>query len=168
MLAWKRRPALAGHGVLSALVLTLTLTSSALADQPFKASMSESFVPVACPAGTLCANALGRGNAAGMGNTTETSLGIVDLARWSSETGCAPEAATTTLMAANGDQLFLTTNGAFCQTGPTTAVDSGTYQVTGGTGRFAGARGSGAYVTQASMTDGTSVTTMNGNLTLRD
>ena len=160
-----------GYGAFFALILTLALPTAAHADRAFKATIHETFAPAVCPAGTatgtFCAVATGSGQATGLRTIAETSLGMVNLAELSPATGCAPEVATTTLTAANGDRLFLSTTGTYCPIDPADAVDSGSYNVTGGTGRFAGAGGGGTYVTRANMGNGTSVTTMEGSLALR-
>ena len=60
---------------------------------------------------------------------------------------CAPASGSSTLTAANGDTLTFTDTGTVCEVGAT-GLDvahtfSGTYAITGGTGHFAGAGGSG-------------------------
>lgn len=54
-----------------------------------------------------------------------------------------------TLTAANGDNVYENVDDFICQSGPTQTYEStGTYTITGGTGRFANATGSGAYSSQ--------------------
>jgi hypothetical protein len=67
---------------------------------------------------------------------------------------------------ANGDTLSMTTNGMTCQKGAGKGVDSGTYVITGGTGKYKDAGGSGVYETDATyaadMHSGASTTTYKG------
>ena len=49
---------------------------------------------------------------------------------------------TSTLTAANGDELFTTVAGSGVNTSPTTSENTVTFTITGGTGRFQGASGS--------------------------
>lgn len=60
---------------------------------------------------------------------------------------CAPASGTSTLTAANGDTLTLSNTGTVCEVGATGAnvphTFKGNFTITGGTGRFAGAGGSG-------------------------
>jgi hypothetical protein len=60
---------------------------------------------------------------------------------------CAPASGPATLTAANGDTLTMQVTGTVCEVGATSAnvphTFTGTYTITGGTGRFAGATGSG-------------------------
>ena len=50
-----------------------------------------------------------------------------------------------TLTASNGDQLTVTSNDVACPTGPGQYHGSGTWEVSGGTGKFASAVGSGTF-----------------------
>ena len=60
---------------------------------------------------------------------------------------CAPASGPSTLTAAHGDTLTLSNSGTVCEVGHTGAnvphTFNGTYTITGGTGRFAHASGSG-------------------------
>ena len=56
---------------------------------------------------------------------------------------------TQTIVAANGDELTVDTNVAGCADGETAAEPVGTYEITGGTGRFAAATGTGDVVAVA-------------------
>jgi hypothetical protein len=139
------------HGVVSTLVVSLFAASSAVAvpvvsaqDQvPFRATFSDQFVVIACP--VLCVTATGIGPAIHLGRASEVAHGTLDPATFDPTTGCAPDTSTATLTAANGDQVTLSTTGVFCQTSTTAFHESGTYQITGGTGRFSSASGSGTY-----------------------
>jgi hypothetical protein len=58
------------------------------------------------------------------------------------------------LAAANGDQVAITVMLEACPTAPGVVQASGTYVVTGGTGRFTGASGGGDYVGVADFNTG--------------
>jgi hypothetical protein len=147
-------------------------TGTAAAAQPFSGRMDEQFAMSACPAGTLatvaCVTVTGTGELSHLGKTTEAVAATINLAAFSPATNCVPDQARAVFTAASGDRLFLTTNGSSCQTGPGTGVDTGRYVITGGTGRFTGASGSGAYTTNATyaanMQSGTSITTYSGTI----
>lgn len=63
---------------------------------------------------------------------------------------CAPASGSSTLTAANGDTLALTSTGSVCEVGATSKYAShtftGTFTITGGTGRFSHAQGSGTEI----------------------
>jgi hypothetical protein len=169
-----RRPRLVAQTLLVGACLTLA-TGTAAAAQPFSGHMDEQFAMSACPSGTpatiACVTVTGRGELSHLGKTAETVAATINLAGISPATHCAPDQAKATFTAANGDRLFVTTNGSSCPTGPGTGVDAGRYEITGGTGRFAGASGSGTYTTDAAyaadMQSGTSITTYTGTLDTR-
>ena len=139
------------HGVVSTLLVSLFAASSAVAvpvvsaqDQvPFRATFSDQFVAIACP--VLCVTATGTGHAVHLGRASDVAHGTLDPATFDSTTGCAPDTSTATLIAANGDQVTLSTTGVFCRTNTTAFHESGTYQITGGIGRFSSSTGSGTY-----------------------
>jgi hypothetical protein len=60
------------------------------------------------------------------------------------DVGSVPSSGTNILTAANGDKINQTTSGTVCQSGPTTFHTTATYTITGGTGRFTTATGSGS------------------------
>ncbi len=63
-------------------------------------------------------------------------------------TGCpggVPNINTETLAAANGDTLTIQSSDVACPTGPYQYHGSGQWMIVGGTGRFAGATGSGSF-----------------------
>jgi hypothetical protein len=118
-----------------------TFQASAAALVPFKAEVSEQFTAHPCGPYARCIYATGTGQATHLGDISEVALVEVDTNPADLHNGCQPESRTTTLTAANGDQITMTANGYTACNGANTATDS--YVVTGGTGRFAGATGSG-------------------------
>jgi hypothetical protein len=111
---------------------------------PFRASFDTTFTSVLNFPFAIVTVA-GSGQALHMGRTTaSTSNQAVNVL-----TGAAT--ATYSLRAANGDLLLveLDATTTFSSTG---VAYSGTYQITGGTGRFAGASGTGAIVGSATNT----------------
>jgi hypothetical protein len=69
-----------------------------------------------------------------------------------------------TLTAANGDQLFLVVTDESCQVAPGMFEGTGTYEITGGTGRFADATGSGTFDGRGDFTTGTFIQTFDGTI----
>lgn len=63
-----------------------------------------------------------------------------------------------TITAANGDRLFLSGKGVSCPAGTTVFHDNVTFTITGGTGRFAHASGSGITQTTIDLTSQTTAT----------
>ena len=63
-----------------------------------------------------------------------------------------------TITAPNGDKIFLFGHGVSCPTSPTTFQDTVTFTITGGTGRFADASGSGTTQTAITITSQTTAT----------
>jgi hypothetical protein len=106
----------------------------------------------------------------------ENYAGYVDNARRDPVTGCAPDGNAVVINTSRG-QLFLTTRGVGCPTGPASVHDVGTWTAYGGTGIFEGARGSGRVVTDGTFIFGpgdppmpiaaTSHSEYTGTLTLR-
>jgi hypothetical protein len=62
------------------------------------------------------------------------------------------------ITAANGDEIFVFGNGVSCPTSPTVFHDNVTFTVTGGTGHFTGASGSGTVHTTIVITSETTST----------
>jgi hypothetical protein len=60
-----------------------------------------------------------------------------------------------TQTATTGDKLYMTVNDEMCFVTPTSTQDHGTYTITGGTGQFAGASGSGLSACQGDFTNNT-------------
>ena len=92
----------------------------------------------------------GTGTSSHLGKDTYVSDLTVNWAAASSNGNggyCAPASGPSTITAANGDTLTLQNTGAVCEVGATGSsvphTFTGTYTITGGTGRFQGATGSG-------------------------
>jgi hypothetical protein len=135
---------------------------------PFRATVAETFTASPCPPiPSLCVTNTGSGQATHLGNIRESTVTVLDLASKPGP-GCATdghaERRTTTLYAANGDQVTLTATGYSCPTGPTTLSFVDSYVVTGGTGRFAGASGGGTITGTVDLANGTAVDTFSGAL----
>jgi hypothetical protein len=129
---------------------------------PFQATVDEHYTLMPCGPTTVCIQAAGSGEATHLGQVTEDSQVMADTNPADSHNGCGPETRTTVLTAANGDTLTMSATGYGCNG---TAQDS--YVVTGGTGRFAGATGSGTDSVVFTLTGpggGTAVTTYSGDL----
>lgn len=73
---------------------------------------------------------------------------------------------TEVLTAANGDTLTLTSQDVSCPTGPGTFQGSGSWHVSGGTGRFQGATGSGTGTGSGDFNVGRFQNTFTGTITL--
>ena len=127
---------------------------------PFQATLTEQFSGRQCGPALWCVSVTGSGTAAHLGRVTETRQVLIDLSN--PATGCLPVLSDTmTLTAANGDQLTATGAGQNCLT---SVSDSDVqneivqYTVTGGTGRFSGASGSGTWRTHVTITAETATT----------
>lgn len=132
---------------LAGLVLALSsLTPAAVqagSAVPFRAVWETqiSIAPLEPP--LFAVSGLGTGKALHLGNMTAQSITeVVNLA-----TG--EGAASYRFTAANGDDVLITFVFLAIPTSPTAFSIEGVWQVTGGTGRFEGASGSGTYVGQA-------------------
>ena len=109
---------------------------------PFSATYHELVTFSPCGATVVCVDARGVGQATHLGRSTELSdAGTVDFSTAPCATIHNPLAS---LIGANGDTITVSESGTGC---PTNVfgfdVLTGTYTVTGGTGRFAGASGGG-------------------------
>src|SRR5487761_1013379 len=115
--AWQRSRA-GARILLVGACLTLA-TSTADAAGSFKGEMHEQFALGACPAGTpatfACASVTGTGQLSHLGKVTEAVQATINLALMSPTTYCAPDQSKATFTTANGDNLFMTTNGLTCQ-----------------------------------------------------
>lgn len=135
---------------------------------PFHARVAETFMAAPCaPTPSLCVTNTGSGQATHLGNIRESTVTVLNLASKPGP-GCTTdghaETRTTTFVAANGDQITLEASGYSCPTGETTLTAVDAYVVTGGTGRFSGASGSGTINSMIDLANGTAVDTFNGVL----
>lgn len=123
--------------------------------------------PAPCGETHLCIALDGNGVASQIGRVHETGQVEIDL---TSQSGpCTNNVRTMLLTAANGDQLSLLITGVNCDTGATsgiTGISHDTWVVTGGTGRFSGATGSGSETVYVSLPASTALTYMSGTLSL--
>jgi hypothetical protein len=154
--------------LLGLLALTPTRTSAATL-VPFQASVFEHFSEGFCAPQTVCITAAGTGQATSgqashLGKVTEDFSVQVDVNPADVVNGCSPETRSTVLVAANGDEITMSATGWSCFA---TSSASDSYVVTGGTGRFQGAFGSGTDSNTFMLTSsdsGVAVTTFSGNL----
>ena len=108
---------------------------------PFQAGVAETFTAAPCGAWAVCITATGRGQATELGEIAEKATVVIDTNPADQQNGCAPETRTTTMTAANGDELTMSGTGVTRCPGSAEANDS--FVITGGTGRFQRAHGSG-------------------------
>ena len=144
------------------------LTALALSDMTARASHNLPFrlgdegtitftgQSTATTAGTGNANQMGRIGSAG-------SLTIVGEASCGNEVGFAVEMQDT-FTAANGNRLMTAITMQLCPIAPGIYHGVGTYVVTGGTGRFAGATGSGVFDGTGNFNTGTIICALNGTI----
>jgi hypothetical protein len=131
--------------LVSAFILIGATALPAAADAgqtPFKATFAEHVAFAPCPFPIFCFTAGGTGQASHMGRALEQRAATFDFSLLRA-TGCSPSPGTSTLTAANGDQVIMSIVGTVCSTGPSTSTLTFAYVVTGGTGRFEEATGSG-------------------------
>jgi len=160
---------LARGSIVAAVALSALLAGQAQADQaravlPFQARIAETSVAVPCgpTLQQLCVTIAGSGRATLLGKISEAATVVVDLSS-NPAPGCSAEVRTTTITAANGDQITMQATGQVCF-GPTTGTASDAYVVTGGTGRYSGASGSGTDTASIDRVSGNAVSTFTGTL----
>lgn len=109
---------------------------------PFSATYHEQVTFSPCGATIVCVHVRGVGQATHLGTGTDANdAGTVDFATTPCATVQTPLAS---LIGANGDTITVRLSGTACPTSVFgLSVLTGTYTVTGGTGRFAGANGGG-------------------------
>ena len=152
------------------LVLLGATAQTAAAKQavPFRAVLvTINETPAPCGEMHLCIALDGNGIASHLGLVRETGQVEIDLASQSGP--CTNNVRTMLLTAANGDQLSLLITGVNCDTGATsgiTGISHDTWVVTGGTGRFSGATGSGTETVYVNLPASTAWTYMTGTITL--
>jgi hypothetical protein len=160
-----RRVSLAVAALL-ALLAAVPQQAAATSQVPFSAMMNETFAVIPCAPNSnpnvVCVSVAGSGQATQLGNTGESSEVFVNL----STPVCHAETRTVILTAANGDQVTLALTGQSCDTNstPITGTASDSWVVSGGTGRFSGATGSGTNSALIYGLTGTAVTTFTGTL----
>jgi hypothetical protein len=137
---------------------------------PFHASMNETFMSHApsCDPNLICSPITGTGLATHLGKTSEAGEVFVDLLNPPAP-GCLSETRTVILTGANGDQITLALTGQTCVTAGqpgtlTIATAADAWVVTGGTGRYSGATGSGTDTALINGATLTAVTTFSGTL----
>jgi hypothetical protein len=130
------------ESMIAALVLALGLCVpgrvAAATLVPFGGTVNEQFSVTPC-AGCRIVSITGTGEFLHLGTTSEVSTVDTNTSQPLGD-GCFSETRTTTLTAANGDQLDLYATGVSCPNN----TSSDQWSVVGGTGRFAGASGSGS------------------------
>jgi hypothetical protein len=126
-------------------LVTATAPVGAKSTPPLKGDVLGSFFFHDCPAGTqagaLCLHDDIVGTLTHLGRSTGSFEVVFDAAAFVD--GCGPIRKKGSFTAANGDQLDVEAEGTFCFT---TLVATYAFQVTGGTGRFAGSSGSGSWL----------------------
>ena len=144
-------------------VLVLSaMTASASQNLPFRLG-DEGTIAFTSP---NTATTAGRGNATQMGRImSDGSLTIVGEASCGNEVGFAVEMQDT-FTAANGDRLMTEITMQLCPIAPGIYHGVGTYVVTGGTGRFAGATGSGVFDGTGNFNTGTIICALNGTISM--
>ena len=145
--------------LLTALSLT-TITASASQNLPFRLGDE----------GTITFTSQSTATTAGTGNATllgrvrsEGNLAIVGVA--SCGEGFAVEMQDT-FTAANGDRVMTAITMQLCPIAPGIYHGVGTYVVTGGTGRFASATGSGVFDGTGNFNTGTIICALNGTISM--
>jgi hypothetical protein len=126
--------------------------------------------PAPCGETHVCIALNGSGVTTHLGKVSEVGQVEIDVASQPVPgQPCTTNVRTMLLTAANGDQLSLLITGVNCETGATTGITGishDTWVVTGGTGRFSGATGSGTETVQINLPASTAWTTMSGTLSL--
>ena len=149
--------------IVRSLALTISLLLGFLpvqaAERPFSwnGSGSSSFFTDA--SGNLAANVTVSGTATYLGLWTAT--GTVHFLPDTAHPGRFLSSAALPVIAANGDTLNITLNGDL---DPNAGMDTGPIQFVGGTGRFAGASGSGTFVVELNPATGAFKTTVVGKI----
>ena len=142
-----------------------TMTANASENLPFRLG-DEGTITFTSPS---TATTDGTGNATHMGRiASDGSLTIVGEASCiDNEVGFAVEMQDT-FAAANGDQVMTAITMQLCPIAPGIYHGVGTYVVTGGTGRFAGATGSGVFDGTGNFNTGTIICALRGTISMND
>lgn len=112
----------------------------------FRAVFYEQDAPAACPAGKqssafYCLTFQGNGQAVGYGTINMTRIAIVTTVADSND--CHTVTSTGSLETSRQDRITFTAPGTYCAASGTWSY---TYKITGGTGKYRGARGSGTIM----------------------
>lgn len=165
------RRILAGLGVIAALTLGAATAVAGPADPPTRPFTGSAVTAdtMGSPEGCALPGAMWSYSAEGAG--TFAHLGRV----WFEIDHCSMMTGPTsgvfgggqiTITAANGDQLYLSEEGTFelvmGPMGPVTSLIDLTWQITGGTGRFAGAQGEGTSMPVGDLATSTTSATLTG------
>ena len=110
------------------------------------------------PTGTICVTTNGTGQAAGLGSV---SLSRTSIDAPGGADSCGPATTKGTLTLATGDTITFTGTGTFCRAGQ---VASFNYKITGGTGRYLHATGSGAIQVPMPTSSSTGTESWSGTL----
>jgi hypothetical protein len=127
-------------------VLALAPPATAAVERPLTADLVGAFTfggcPAGAPAGALCLHDSVSGQISYLGGSTGEFDVVIDAAA-SGADGCAPANKGGFFVAANGDRLDVTARGTYCFP---TSVATYVYTVTGGSGCFVGATGTGTWL----------------------
>lgn len=148
--------------VCSAVALVAAAPAAASAPGTFEATITEEFAFLGCesppsPTADLCGTVKTHGFGKGTTETVITGFGP-------GPPGCFSDQHTTTLFFKRGGSLTVDIDGFLCPTDGSNFTFTGTYTVTGGTGEFAGATGSGTEI--GARQDGPIVSDLSGTLEL--
>ena len=150
---------IASRLVVAVLALCGLAAPATAADQvPFNATGTAAITGVThLPGGLTQVDVSSSGNATHLGSYTGPATTILDHQ--------GNFAATVVLIGANGtDSVFFAVSGHFEETGKCVVTSRGTYTVTGGTGAFANATGSGTTFTERDECAGTGFGTYEGTI----
>ena len=126
--------------VMATMLVLRPSQASAASLVPFHATVSETFTAAPCGGTFRCITAVGHGQATHLGEITENATVVVNTDPGKVQNGCSPETRDTRFTAANGDTITMHGTGWTCAA---TSDAHDNYGITGGTGRFQGASGSG-------------------------
>jgi hypothetical protein len=160
---WNRRPTGMIAGVLGA-ATALALTAVGHAGATARAPFSASFSGAAAFTSPATAVFTGAGWATHMGRST--SVGEATVTAPPDAPGCIPNANTETFTAADGAELVIRSDDLACPIGPGAVLGVGKWVVVSGTGRFAGATGSGSLDGVSDFGAGTFDVSRSGSLSL--
>ena len=147
--------------LLAALALS-AMTASASENLPFRLG-DEGTITFTSPS---TATTAGTGNAIHLGNImSDGSLTIVGQTGCNGDVGFLAEMQDT-FTAANGDEVTTTITMQLCPIAPGIYHGVGTYVVTGGTGRFASATGSGVFDGTGNFNTGTIICALTGTISI--